>query len=67
VAGAFDLFHVGHVDFLEKVAQEGDFVIVGLHTDPDVNRYKGKLTTHILYLVKWSRVATLVTKVTGYS
>lgn len=41
VAGAFDLFHVGFVDFLEKVAEEGDFVIVGLHTDPVVNRYKG--------------------------
>lgn len=41
VAGAFDLFHVGHCDFLEKAAAEGDFVIVGLHTDQDVNRYKG--------------------------
>ena len=41
VAGAFDLFHVGFVDFLEKVAKQGDFVIVGLHTDPVVNRYKG--------------------------
>ncbi|KAL8603563.1 Ethanolamine-phosphate cytidylyltransferase [Nucella lapillus] len=33
--------HVGFLDFLEKVAAEGDFVIVGLHTDPTVNRYKG--------------------------
>ncbi|XP_076458766.1 ethanolamine-phosphate cytidylyltransferase-like isoform X1 [Babylonia areolata] len=41
VAGAFDLFHVGFLDFLEKVAALGDFVIVGLHTDPTVNRYKG--------------------------
>ena len=41
VAGAFDLFHVGHVDFLEKVAAEGHYVIVGLHTDKDVNRYRG--------------------------
>jgi len=42
VAGAFDLFHVGHVDFLERVKQEGDFIIVGLHTDTAVNRYKGQ-------------------------
>lgn len=41
VAGAFDLFHVGHLEFLEKVKAEGDYLIVGLHTDPVVNRYKG--------------------------
>ncbi|XP_066155003.1 ethanolamine-phosphate cytidylyltransferase isoform X1 [Euwallacea fornicatus] len=41
VAGAFDLFHVGHLDFLEKARQQGDYLIAGLHTDPVVNRYKG--------------------------
>ncbi|XP_064478058.1 ethanolamine-phosphate cytidylyltransferase-like isoform X1 [Ornithodoros turicata] len=41
VAGAFDLFHVGYLDFLEKAKAEGDYLIVGLHTDPVVNRYKG--------------------------
>ncbi|XP_044737621.1 ethanolamine-phosphate cytidylyltransferase [Chrysoperla carnea] len=40
VDGAFDLFHVGHLDFLEKARAEGDYLIVGLHTDPVVNRYK---------------------------
>jgi ethanolamine-phosphate cytidylyltransferase len=42
VAGAFDLFHIGHLDFLEKAKSFGDFLIVGLHTDPEVNKYKGK-------------------------
>lgn len=34
VAGAFDLFHVGHLDFLEKVSKLGDYLICGVHTDP---------------------------------
>ncbi|XP_039715218.1 ethanolamine-phosphate cytidylyltransferase isoform X1 [Pteropus medius] len=44
VAGAFDLFHIGHVDFLEKVhgLAERPYVIAGLHFDQEVNQYKGK-------------------------
>ena len=38
VAGAFDLFHIGHLDFLEKAKELGTYLIVGLHTDPVVNR-----------------------------
>lgn len=41
VAGAFDLFHIGHLDFLEKAAQQGDYLIVGLYTDPTVNYQDG--------------------------
>jgi ethanolamine-phosphate cytidylyltransferase len=40
VAGAFDLFHIGHLEFLEKASALGDFLIVGLHTDTVVNHYK---------------------------
>ncbi|KAM6972527.1 LOW QUALITY PROTEIN: ethanolamine-phosphate cytidylyltransferase-like [Aplochiton taeniatus] len=44
VAGAFDLFHIGHVDFLETVYKQAErpYVIAGLHFDQEVNRYKGK-------------------------
>lgn len=41
VDGAFDLFHVGHLDFLEEARKQGDYLIVGLHTDPIVNKHKG--------------------------
>uniref|UniRef100_A0A672Q9K5 ethanolamine-phosphate cytidylyltransferase n=1 Tax=Sinocyclocheilus grahami TaxID=75366 RepID=A0A672Q9K5_SINGR len=44
VAGAFDLFHIGNVDFLKTVHKQAEkpYVIVGLHFDQEVNRYKGK-------------------------
>merc|ERR1712142_561489 len=43
VTGAFDLFRVGHLDFLEQVYKlfPSTFIIVGLHTDQEVNRYRG--------------------------
>ncbi|XP_022092473.1 ethanolamine-phosphate cytidylyltransferase-like [Acanthaster planci] len=39
--GAFDLFHLGHVAFLKEAKKLGNFLIVGLHTDKEVNRYHG--------------------------
>ncbi|KAJ3629557.1 hypothetical protein MTP99_013942 [Tenebrio molitor] len=39
--GAFDLFHVGHLQFLEKARELGDYLIVGLYSDHVINRYKG--------------------------
>lgn len=41
VAGAFDVLHPGHLGFLKAARALGDFLIVGLHTDPIVNMYKG--------------------------
>lgn len=42
VAGAFDLFHVGHLAFLEECSKLGDYIIVGIHPDQVVNYYKGR-------------------------
>jgi ethanolamine-phosphate cytidylyltransferase len=41
VCGAFDLFHIGHLMFLEEARKLGDYLIVGLFNDQDVNEYKG--------------------------
>ncbi len=36
--GAFDLLHAGHVLMLKEVRAQCDYLIVGLHTDPSVER-----------------------------
>lgn len=41
IAGAFDVFHVGHVDALMKAREFGTFLIVGIHDDATVNYHKG--------------------------
>jgi rfaE bifunctional protein nucleotidyltransferase chain/domain len=40
--GCFDIIHAGHVDYLEKAKQKGDYLIIGLNTDQSVSRIKGK-------------------------
>jgi cytidyltransferase-like protein len=35
-----DLFHHGHVDFLRRARELGDFLLVGIHSDATVERYK---------------------------
>lgn len=41
--GTFDLFHVGHLNLLTRLAALGDRLIVGVSTD-EFNRGKGKQT-----------------------
>lgn len=41
--GTFDLFHVGHLNLLERLRQLGDLLVVGLSTD-EFNAIKGKKT-----------------------
>lgn len=42
VCGSFDLFHIGHLCFLEEAKKLGDYLIVGIYSDQDVNAYKGQ-------------------------
>ena len=39
--GAFDLFHVGHLRYLEGAAAEGDLLLVAVNSDASVRGLKG--------------------------
>lgn len=40
--GCFDILHKGHIAYLEKAGELGDFLIVGLNSDDSVSRLKGE-------------------------
>ena len=40
--GCFDLFHVGHIRYLAGAKALGDILIVGLNSDEQVRKLKGK-------------------------
>ncbi len=37
-ASAFDLLHAGHIAMLEEAREQCDYLIVGLHTNPTIDR-----------------------------
>lgn len=39
--GTFDLFHIGHLNFIEEAKKKCDFLIVGVYSDEVVYSYKG--------------------------
>lgn len=39
--GCFDLLHAGHLDLLERAADMGPYLIVGLNSDASITRLKG--------------------------
>ena len=39
--GCFDVIHFGHVDYLSKARNLGDFLVIGLNSDASVKRLKG--------------------------
>lgn len=40
-AGSFDIFHSGHVDFLEQISKQSDYLIVGLYSDRIAKQLRG--------------------------
>lgn len=41
--GVFDIFHYGHVGFLKEASKLGNILLVGVHSDRTVAKYKGEL------------------------
>lgn len=39
--GCFDLVHKGHIDYLNRAADLGDMLVMGLNTDASVSKLKG--------------------------
>ena len=46
VGGCFDLIHFGHLKFLEKAKEQGDFLIVALESDEFIKKHKKKQPVH---------------------
>jgi len=40
--GSFDLFHYGHLVFLNYAKQQGDILVVGLNSDKSIKKYKSE-------------------------
>lgn len=41
VSGSFDMFHVGHAQFLKDAREKGSFLLVGIHDDSTVSQLRG--------------------------
>ena len=65
----FDLFHAGHLLMLEEAKQQCDYLIVGLQTDPTIDRPKEKNKPVQSVFERWIQVESCkyVDKVIPYA
>jgi len=42
IDGDFDFFHMGHMEILKRAKALGDFLLVGLHSDIDIQNYRNR-------------------------
>ena len=47
--GAWDLFHAGHVLFLKEAKSHCDYLVVGLHTNPNIDRASKNVPVQTTY------------------
>ena len=41
VDGGFDLYHLGHIEFLKEAKKLGDYLLVGVHDDEAIRKVRG--------------------------
>lgn len=41
VDGGFDLYHLGHIEFLKEAKKLGDYLLVGVHDDEAIKKVRG--------------------------
>jgi cytidyltransferase-like protein len=46
VGGCFDIIHFGHIQFLQKAKEAGDFLIVALEPDERIIHHKNRTPMH---------------------
>lgn len=56
--GAFDLLHPGHIHLLTQAKQQCDTLIVGLHTNPQLDRTWKRVPVQSMY-TRWAQLSAL--------
>lgn len=63
--GAFDLLHPGHLHYLLECAKRCDYLVIGLHTDPSIDRPGSKNRPAQTVFERWYQLAVLMINIDG--